>query len=401
MHAVIMAGGAGTRFWPASRRRLPKQLMDFWGEPLIRRSVRNIAAVVPPERQWVITGQELVQGVAHAAPELDRSRIIGEPVGRNTAPCVGLAACILEEMYGDCCFGLFPSDHSIRDLAAWERCLRDAFAAASDSDAIVTLGIRPTRPETGYGYIEIDESDNNLGEQAKRPIDKELGEQAKRPIDKELGEQAKRPIDRELGEQAKRPMDKKCIPVRRFVEKPNRERAESYLSSGRFLWNAGIFFCRTSTMLAEIERQMPALFEGLQALRAAWREGRFEQAMEELYPRLPSQSIDYGVMENARQVLVIPATFGWTDLGHWAALDEDFPADEQGNVALGSTLLLDCKDSVVVDTLASSRKVVALGVDELVIVDTADALLVCPKARVQEVRRVVDALSAEGREDLL
>ncbi len=355
MHAIIMAGGAGTRFWPASRRHRPKQLLTLWGEPMITRTARGLAPVIPYANQWIITAEHLAAPIEEAVPGIDAARVIAEPVGRNTAPCVGLAAMILEETAGDTIFGVFPADHVITDLAAWEQCLRDAYEEA-ESGAIVTLGILPTRPETGYGYICVASGEDTS---AGTPCD-----------------------------------------VERFVEKPDLATAERYLASGRYLWNGGIFITRTSTMLAEIKRQMPELYAGLQELRAAWATPRWEEAFARIYPTLPAVSVDYGVMEGAEVVRVVPVDIGWSDVGHWGALEETIPADAAGNVCIGDVLAIDAQRNVLVDAEGSGKLLVALGVDDLVIVDTPDALLVCPRDRVQDVRKVVAHLSDAGREEL-
>lgn len=360
MYAVIMAGGAGTRFWPASRKARPKQLLDLWGEPMIRRTCDRLRSVVPLDAQWIITGAHLVEPIAAAVPDLPRPQIIAEPVGRNTAPCVGLGAMLLQALHGpDAVFGLFPADHFIQGEEAFAQCLRAAYAEAAN-DAIVTLGIPPTRPETGYGYIRL----------AHKPS----AQAATRP---------------------------EAIAVEAFVEKPDRHTALGYLESGTYLWNAGIFVARVSTMLAEIERQMPDLYAGLRELEKSFGTERFAAALEAIYPTLPSTSIDYGVMENAGRVLTIPVTFGWSDVGHWGALDETLPADEAGNVGVGRTLHIDSRQSIAVSTTGSDKLVVTLGMEGVVVVDTPDALLVCPRDKVQDVRKVVTWLEKEGREELL
>ena len=231
-----------------------------------------------------------------------------------------------------------------------------AVEAARD-DVIVTLGVRPTRPETGYGYIRCEGDSVASGHSAQK--------------------------------------------VDRFVEKPNRQVAETYLASGNYLWNAGIFVARTSVMLAEIARQMPELHIGLEELGRAWGTSDWEQTLAAVYPTLPSLSVDYGIMEGARDVRVVPASFGWSDVGHWGALEETLSSDDDGNVGVGHTLFVDSKGVVSVSTTNKEKLIVTLGVEDLVIVDTDDALLVCPRSRVQDVRTVVDRLKAEGLDTLL
>lgn len=356
IHAVIMAGGAGTRFWPASRYNHPKQLLDLWGETLIARTVRGLAPVVAPSEQWIITGAHLAQGIADACPAVSPQRILSEPVGRNTAPCVGLAAALLQKIHGDTLFGVFAADHVITNLDAWARCLNAAYRAA-EGGAIVTLGIPPTRPETGYGYIRFQEQAGAGALEART--------------------------------------------VERFVEKPNAELAQTYLDADNYLWNAGVFITRTSTMLREIERQLPELKRGLDSLVEAWGTPGWDEALERLYPELPAISIDYGVMEGAESVVVVPADCGWSDAGHWGALHETLPVDSEQNLAVGRVMHLDSTSTVAVQTGDPKKLIVTLGLDDIVVVDTPDALLVCNRSHVQRVREIVDRLKKEGADDLL
>lgn len=331
---------------------------------MVRSTATRLIPVVDFANQWVITGKDILEATRAALPELPTLQIIPEPMGRNTAPCVGLAAALLQadaeraNIESPLC-GIFPSDHFIGDLPAWHACLEAAYSAAAASESIITLGIRPTRPETGFGYIE-----------AASALD------ATSPL-------------APLG-------------VRRFVEKPNHATALEYLASGRFFWNAGIFVFRASTMLREIARQMPELSEGLKTLAAAWRTPEWSDVLAAVFPTLPSISIDYGVMERAQRVQVIPASFTWSDVGHWAALDEVTTPDARGNVALGDTLTIDAENCVLAQLSQSpSRIVVALGVQNTVIVDTEDAVLVCDRNQVQRVREVIERLRALGRLSLL
>ncbi|OIP35306.1 MAG: hypothetical protein AUK47_16845 [Deltaproteobacteria bacterium CG2_30_63_29] len=356
IHAVIMAGGAGTRFWPASRYNHPKQLLDLWGETLIARTVRGLAPVIAPSEQWIITGAHLADNIARACPNVSKDRILSEPVGRNTAPCVGLAAALLQKIHGDTVFGVFPADHIITDLDGWARCLSAAYRAA-ESGSIVTLGIRPSRPETGYGYIRYQEVDGAA------------------------------PLD--------------ARPVERFVEKPDAQTAQTYLDAGNYLWNGGVFVARTSTLLRELDRQMPELGRGVTALVEAWGTDGWDAALATLYPKLPSISVDYGIMEGAESVVVVPASFGWSDVGHWGALHESLPADAAGNLSVGRVLHHDSRSTVAVQTGDAKKLIVTLGLDDIVIVDTPDALLVCKRDNVQRVREIVGRLKEVGAEELL
>lgn len=349
-YAVIMAGGTGSRFWPLSRAERPKQVLPLGPtkEPLVAATVRRIAGIVPPERVLVVTSARLVDAIAEALPGVPRENILLEPVGRNTAPCVGWAAARVARIDPSATLLVLPSDHHIEDEAAFDAVLRSALHAAEGGE-LVTVGLTPTRPDTGFGYIEVGDS---LGGPACR--------------------------------------------VARFVEKPDLARAEAFVSSGKFLWNSGMFFFRADAVLAAIASHLPDLARGLAAFDEAARDGREDEVVRETFGTLPNVSIDHGVMEKADHVAVVPGSFGWSDLGTWITAWELAQKDPNGNALPAPA------DAVVVDAagnLAFTKpgKLVALiGVDDLVIVDTEDALLVMPRARAQEVRAIVDALKARG-----
>lgn len=342
--AVIMAGGSGTRFWPLSRRRQPKQLLPLApdGSTLLGATVRRARRVLPPERILVVTSEELRDPTAAALPELPEDNILAEPTGRNTAPCVGWAASHVRRRSANGVLAVMPADHHIGDEDAFEQVLRTSIRVAAGGD-LVTVGVRPNRAETGYGYIE-------------------------------------------LGEE----IDQGVFRARRFVEKPNRTRAEQFLSSGRFLWNSGMFFFRASTILEAIQEHLPGLGDALAQYDRAATEGREEEALRDSYPSLPAVSIDHGVMEKAEGVIVIPGDFGWSDLGSWTTAWELAPRDANDSALPQDSIAIDSSGSYV---RAPAHKLVALvGVRDLVIVDTEDALLVVPRDRAQDVRQVVDEL---------
>lgn len=349
-YAVIMAGGTGSRFWPLSRAERPKQVLPLGPtkEPLVAATVRRIAGIVPPERVLVVTSARLVDAIAEALPDVPRENILLEPVGRNTAPCVGWAAARVARIDPAATLLVLPSDHHIEDEAAFDAVLRSALAAAAGGE-LVTVGLTPTRPDTGFGYIEVGA-----------------------------------------------PLDGDACRVARFVEKPDLARAEAFVSSGKFLWNSGMFFFRADAVLAAIAAHLPDLAEGLRGFDEAALEGREDDVVRATFGTLPNVSIDHGVMEKAEHVAVVPGSFGWSDLGTWITAWELAQKDPDGNALPAPA------DAVVVDAarnLAFTKpgKLVALiGVDDLVIVDTEDALLVMPRARAQEVRAIVDALKARG-----
>ena len=359
MIPVILAGGSGTRFWPLSRRARPKQLIALWGErPMIAETFDRVASLDAQGRALLVLGRHHVEPTSEALRSLGTEglELVVEPRARNTAPAIALAAARAEAIAGDDPIAIFPSDHFIGGQQAFEACLQLADERARQG-AIVTLGVPPTRPETGYGYIESEGS-----------IDAAPGQG---PV---------------------------ALAVRRFVEKPDLATAREYVTSGRFVWNSGMFVLRPSTLWAELERQQPELLRAFEPVR---RSGASDAAIiAEAFEKAASISIDYAVMEGAAHVEVIPALFRWSDVGHWAALDEVSATDSRGNVVRAEAVLDEVNDSVVLS--AGSERLIAMsGVEGLVVVDTPDALLVLPRERAQRVRELVDALKRKGREDLL
>jgi mannose-1-phosphate guanylyltransferase len=360
LFAVILAGGSGTRFWPASRRARPKQLLPLGkrsDQSLIAATVRRIEPLCPPERTLIATGAHLLEATRRALPWLPDSSFLGEPVARNTAPCIGWASAIARRRDPDALVMVLPSDHHVGDEPGFREAVARALAAAQQG-ALVTIGIAPNRPETGYGYIEADQ---------------------------------------ELSPGVRR--------VARFVEKPSRERAEQYLASGRHYWNAGMFFFRAEVMLQALAAHAPEIAGGVARIEAAAARGaEAERAeTERVFAEVPSISIDYAVMEKAQPLWVVPASFGWNDLGSWESAWELGDQDADANVASPGCVLVDARGNLVQDLSSSEkRKLIALvGVENLCVIETDDALLVIPRERSQEVRHVVDALKARGRNDLL
>lgn len=354
LHALILAGGAGTRFWPASRSLRPKQLLPLVGaDPLILQTARRVLSLVGWDHLHVATGKHLAAQTAAVLPELQSRNTLVEPAARNTAPCIGWAAARIARTDPDAVLMVLPSDHHVRDEPAFVQAIERAATMAA-SGTITTIGIKPTHPETGYGYIEVD------------------------------GEIAGQEVCRA-----------KC-----FVEKPNRTKAEEFVAGGKHLWNAGMFFFRVGDMQAAIRRHLPALATGLDAIDAAARAGEEEGAIERIFPTLPSVSIDHGVMDHLSEFAVVPGDFGWSDVGSFQSAYELGDKDEQGNVAPGHAVLMDARRNLVMDlrteTAPSGRVIALLGVEDLVVVETADALLVVPRGRAQDVKDVVSALKARG-----
>ena len=363
IYPVIMAGGAGTRFWPVSRQLRPKQLLRLFGErTLLEETVLRVLPLADPSRVVVVTGEGIAHEVRRLLPDVPAANVLAEPVGRNTAAAIGFAALAVRRMDPQGLLAVMPSDHFVTDLPAFLHVARSAAVYAADG-AIVTLGITPTRPETGYGYIRF-------GDYVPPPEGASLPDG---PV------QAARSIGA-------------------FVEKPTQAVALGYLKEGRYLWNAGVFFFRADVILEEIERFLPELAAGLREVDAALDAPDPAAVLREVYPRLLSTSIDYGVMEHTDRIVVVPSSFGWSDVGSWQSL-EDFREDGAANATQGDVVTVDASDNVL---FASEGMVVAaIGVEGLVVAASSDGVLVCPKDRSQDVRRVVDELRRRGLERLL
>lgn len=352
MQALILAGGSGTRFWPLSRKSRPKQLLALEGErTLLRDTVERLQPLVPPEAVWICTTRALAEAVRNELPEVPPEQILLEPEGRNTAPAIGWSIRSMPEAVRRGAVAVLPADHRVGDPAAFRAALARAAQAVEAEDRVMTLGVTPRWAETGYGYLELGEAVDLSG----------------------AG-----------GDGLRR--------VRRFVEKPTLENAERFVRSGDYLWNAGIFVFRGATFLDVLARLQPALSRGLEEIAAA------PDRLEEIYPRLPADSIDYAVMEKLDEISTLPLDCGWSDLGSWSALDEVLPHDPEDNCGRGDTLAVDAAGNLL---FADAGLIAVLGVEDLVVVRTGDAVLVMPKARAQEVRRIVAELAARGRGELL
>jgi mannose-1-phosphate guanylyltransferase len=351
IHPVILAGGSGTRFWPLSRRRRPKQLLPLASSrSLVEDTFARATRFGAPEDVLVVCGRAHGVAIRKLVPELPASNIVVEPAARNTAPAIGLAALLVAAKDPGGVLLVLPSDHAIVKGRAFASAVAAAVAAARKG-SLVSIGVAPTRPETGYGWLRVGE-----------------------PI-------------------AAEPRARRCLA---FVEKPDRARAEAYLAAGDYLWNAGMFAFRADRLLAELRRHLPACAEVLDRLAPAVGTAGFARALARGFPQAPSISIDHGVMEKADDVAVVPADLGWSDLGSFASLPEVRRADRAGNVAEGDVVLVDARDNVV---LGGRRTVALVGVTGLVVVDAGDALLVCPKDRAQDVRLAVQALVDRGEVD--
>lgn len=353
-HAFILAGGRGTRFWPLSTAQRPKQFLDFTGEgSLLALTVSRLTPLIPPERQWIVTGADLVDAVREAVPQIPAGQVIAEPVGRNTAPAVGLAAALLAERGEDAAFAVLPSDHLIESGDDFRACLGRALDLAAAEPCLLTFGIRPTRPETGYGYIEA--SDAFEGQEGIRR-------------------------------------------VAAFTEKPPVETAREYLESGRHWWNSGMFCWRSSTVLDGLAAHAPELLSVVTGIARAGAPGTeaFSAALQEGFAAAPSISIDYALMEKADNVLVVDATFGWNDVGHWLAMRDLWPDVGDGNVARGELLSIDASENIV---YGPDRLTAVIGVHGHIVVSTGDVTLVCPADRAQDVKLALQRLEESSADD--
>lgn len=389
LHAVIMAGGSGTRFWPLSRRARPKQFLALGGgEPLLAATLGRLPPLVPVERAWVVCGRDHARAVRRLLPALPAANLLVEPCARNTAPCVGLAALHVARRDPRAVVAMLPADHHVGKPAAFRQALRAAAGLAADG-AVVTIGVKPSRPETGYGYLKLGPP---LTPGA--PAMKRRGGRASPRVDEKLpaGGVKKSPGRSVDGFPARS--------VEKFVEKPDAATAQRYLERGDHLWNAGMFVFRADVILEEIRRSLPALAAELDVIAAALGTRREARVLAEAFPRCPSISIDYGVMERCQRIAVVPADFGWSDVGSFASLPEVRARDAAGNVVEGAALVLGGGRNNVV-LAQPGRALAVIGLDDVVVVDAGDAVLVCHRERAQDVRMAVDELKRLGREDLL
>jgi mannose-1-phosphate guanylyltransferase len=356
MHAVIMAGGRGTRFWPASRENKPKQLLNIYGDrTMIRATVERILPEIPFERIMVVTAASHAEEIRKQLPELSPEKIVVEPVGRNTAACTALAAYKLIKTDPAAVMAMLPADHLIRKKAEFLQALKAAYEAASVEECLVTFGIVPARPETGYGYIKV-------------------------------------------GPPALRVHSATAFHVDRFVEKPDFETACKYLASGDYLWNSGMFIWQAKAILREFETHLASLNSTLANILPALNTDDEPAAIAAAYNCIESISIDNGILEKAKNVLTIPIDVDWDDVGSWASLGNVWDQDEFGNVTKGPVAILDGRGCIV----SSPDKVATMiGVEDMIVVDTPDALLVCRKDRAQDVKKLHELLKEKGYEGLL
>ncbi len=355
--AVIMAGGRGERFWPWSRCERPKQFLTLQGNrTLLQHTYERLKKLVPVERLLVVTGRRYADLTRRQLPDLPPDNLLLEPVGRDTAPCIGLAALWVSARDPDAVMVVVPSDHFVSPEEEFLGCLKACTRVARmEDDPVVVIGVPPSRPETAYGYIKTGEQIEVLDGY---------------------------PVYR----------------VERFTEKPDRQTAERFLARGNYFWNSGMFIWSVSGVWYEIGRHLPDLERGLRSLRPHIGRPTFEEELARVFPQLPKISIDYGVMEKADNVLMLPARFAWDDLGSWSALPRIHDTDEAGNVVVGEHVGVDTEDCVLV---SQGRLLATVGVRDLIVVETEDAVLVCRRDCDQRLKELLEELRARGKEALL
>ncbi len=360
IYPVVMAGGSGTRFWPLSRKDRPKQFLALAGdEPLLAATVSRLPPLAKAKETYVVCGPAHAAAAKRMLKALPVENFIVEPCARNTAPCVGLAALHVSAKDPRGVIAMLPADHHI----ARPKGFREALAAAgalAQQGAIATIGIHPSRPETGYGYLKL----------------------------------GPRLVARRKG-RGRAPAYK----VERFVEKPDVVTAARYIADGGYLWNSGMFVFRADVILEEIRRAMPVLGEQLDVIGASLGTPVYRRTLRRVFPECPSISIDYGVMEKSKRIAVVPADFGWSDVGSFAALSDVRATDHLGNVTEGDALVIDGRNDVVV--AGGGRPVAVVGLEDVIVVDSGDAVLVCRRDRAQDVRKAVEELARRGREEVL
>jgi mannose-1-phosphate guanylyltransferase len=358
MFAVLLAGGVGTRFWPMSRKAFPKQLLSFSGtKSMLQKTYDRIKTLIADENILVITSMELKKAIENQLPMLPKENIIGEPEGKNTAPCIGLAAMMIEKKTSENeIMIILPADHLVSNVGNFRKTIKDGVSFAKKNDCLITLGVQPTYPEIGYGYIQVDEKISSK-------------------------------------------QQKEVYKVRTFAEKPNFETAERFMKSGDFLWNSGMFIWSVKAIMREIDEHLPELSADLKLIGKYVGKTSFRKFLAEMYSRTKSVSIDYGIMEVARNVYVIKSDFQWNDIGSWEAVYNISNKDKNGNVChTKKELLVDANNNYF---YSPKKLFAAVDVEGLVVVDMDDAILICSKEKSQQVKVIVDYLNRKKMKSYL
>ncbi len=353
-YGVIMAGGGGTRFWPLSRQEKPKQFLNLSGkDTMVMDTVNRLTQFADADDIFIVTNKKYSDATLKQTSGVIRpDHILGEPAARNTAACIGYAAMEMIKKYEDGIMCIVPSDHFIQNEAEYKKVMEMAIKVATDTDKLVTIGIKPTFPSTGYGYIRC-----NKEQKAE------------------------------------------YYPVMEFVEKPDLEHAKEYLATGQYAWNSGMFVWKASTILSLFETLLPDIYSELLKIGEAMGTQREMDVLEEVYPNIPKISIDYGIMERAKGVLMLEGDFGWNDVGSFDALEEIYDKDENGNINLANMVAIDTRNCIYYGN--KDKLIATLGVSDLIIAQTDDVVLVCDKDRAQEVKQFTEKLKQENRETFL
>jgi len=352
--ALIMAGGRGERFWPKSRKNLPKQFLSLTGDgkTMIQLTVERILPLVAMDDIYIATNKDYKHLVQEQLPDIPEANILCEPIGRNTAPCIGLGAVHIAKKYEDAVMMVLPSDHLIKYNQMFVNTLKQGAAIAEKGANLVTIGITPDYPETGYGYIKfIPEETDGI-----------------------------------------------AYAVDRFVEKPSLEVAKEYLSTEQYLWNSGMFLWKVSTILDNLKKYMPSIYSGLLKIQQAIGTDEQDSVLESEFFAFPSESIDYGIMEKAKNIYILPGTFGWDDVGSWLAVGRIRKSNEHGNVVSGNVITVGTENCIIE---GGNKLIATVGVEDLIIVDTADATLICDKNSAGDIKKVLENLKICNRDEYI
>ena len=357
MMALIMAGGSGTRFWPKSRESHPKQLLQIIGAgTMLQNTVQRLHPIIPPEKIFIVCKEVQRDAILAQVPQLPQTNIIVEPWGKNTAPGIGLAALFMRQRFGDEVMVVLPADHLVAPAENFRETLQGAAKIAAEFPVLITVGIHPTYPATGYGYIQCSEEAMASGKI-------------------------------------------KALRVKTFAEKPNLETAKRFLASGDFLWNSGMFVWLVSTMMDQFEEHLPQLNDGLVEIERHLGQPSEAETINRVYQQIKSISIDYGVMEKAQNVVVLPSTFEWNDIGSWDEVYKLAQKDKDGNALCEQDHALHESSGCLIDV--PGRTVAAVGLQNMIVVETEDALLICARERAQEVKELVELLKRKKKNELL
>lgn len=354
--AVIMAGGRGERFWPKSRNSYPKQFLSLTkdGETMIQKTVSRLLPLVEKQDIYIVTNESYIKLVKEQLPDIPEENILAEPCARNTAPCIALAAAVINRKYDDAVMLVLPSDHLIGYEELYLGTLKKAIATCMEGTNLVTIGITPTYPETGYGYINFSNETSDTNQDAYR--------------------------------------------VARFVEKPDIETAKDYLASGKYLWNSGMFVWKISSIKSNLKAFMPDIYEGAEKIGEAYGTPVFNDVLCREFTAFRSESVDFGIMEKADNIYTIPGSFGWDDVGNWLAVERINETDSNSNYIEGNVISIGSERSTI---CGGKRLIAAVGLEDLIVVDTDDAVLICSKTNTQDVKKVIAQLKEQGRTELV